>query len=315
MYRHLLVALDNADYRGTLIWKAADLARTTGARMTFCLMPARAGYLHQGAELARELLTKADAAARALGVSSSIMEAPVYPGQMLDEAVATRHCDLLVMSSHNDAEAYFTMIDSAAVAEIPALVFPAAQPAPSTGQGRAIEWLRAGQDCMSMMLHLWLRVLDRVETCCVETDDEVMTTIAQHLQSLAASPRHASLRALLFLRLRERTAVVNAELDELECLHALDEKQLASLNSMLVRHMAGKAGANELKTAVRDYANFFWQRAGRQENVIIPAAQSCLQEQDWAQLAESVGKDWLESAAIEYETVRLLSRIIDAVTA
>jgi hypothetical protein len=175
--------------------------------------------------------------------------------------------------------------------------------------------LRAGQDRMSMMLHLWLRVLDRVDTYCVETDDEVMTTIAYHLQSLAASRYHASLRALLFLRLRERTAIVNAELDELESLHALDEKLLASLNNMLVRHMAGEAGADELRTAVSDYASFFWQRAGREENVIIPAAQSCLQEQDWAQIAESVGEDWLESAAIEQEAVRLLSRIIDAVAA
>jgi hemerythrin-like domain-containing protein len=315
MYRHLLVALGNADYRGSLIWKAADLARTTGARMTFCSTPARAGFLHQGAELAREMLTKADAAARALGVPSSIMAAPVHPCQMLQEAVATRHCDLLVMSSNNDAEAYFTMIDSAAVAGIPALVFPAAKLAPSTAQGRVTEWLRAGPDCMSMMLHLWLRVLDRDEACCVETDDEVMTAIVQHLQSLAASPHHAYLRALLFRRLRELTAVVNAELDELESLHALDEKLLASLNSLLARHMAGRAGVHELKTAVCDYANFFWQRAGREENVIIPVAQSCLQVQDWAQLAESVGEDWLESAAIEHETVRLLSRIIDAATA
>jgi hemerythrin-like domain-containing protein/nucleotide-binding universal stress UspA family protein len=331
MYRHLLVALGNGDYRNALAWKAVEFARTIGARISFFAMPtdtqsdtqpasappaskpASEAFVHRAGELATEMLTKAEAVARALGVAcSSITVSAADPCQVLAQVAAAGHCDIVALSNHGAGNAHWKMLDSAAMAGLPALVFAVEQPAPSSEQARAIELLRAGQECVSMMLHLWLRLLDAAETRRIAADEEAMKTIAAYLQSLAASGHHAGKHEPLFHRLRERTAVVNAELEELERQHALDGKLLAALNATLASHAAGNASLGELKTAVSAYASFAWQHAGREEGVIIPTAQRYLREQDWAQIAAAVGQDWPESRATDGEAARLLSRIIDA---
>ena len=320
MYRHVLVALGNSDYRGNLVRKAVDFARTIGARISFFSIPAdspapttpRAAFVHQAGELAREMLGKAEAVARALGVPcSAITDSAAEPCQLLARAAAAGQCDILLLSSHGAGSAHGAMLDSAARAGMPALVFATEPPAPSTDQTRAIESLRAGRECVSMMLHLWLRLLDAAETGRVAEDEEVMKAIAAYLQS-PASRRHGVGHQPLFRRLRERTAVVNAELDELERQHALDARLLATLNATLASYAAGDASRRELKAVVSAYASFAWQHAGREEGVIIPTAQRYLQEQDWAQIAAANGNDWPASRTSDGKAARLLSRIIEA---
>ena len=85
MYRHLLVPVDDTDLSVEVVGNAVALARPLGARITFFHAVAdAAGSLRSDAEVlrltarneyeyahlgkARELLTKAEAAARALGV-------------------------------------------------------------------------------------------------------------------------------------------------------------------------------------------------------------------------------------------------------
>jgi nucleotide-binding universal stress UspA family protein len=86
MYRHLLVPVDGTDLSVQVIGNAVELARVLGARITFFhAVPDSAGLLHGDAEVLRltahdefeyvyhhgksaELLAKAEAAARALGV-------------------------------------------------------------------------------------------------------------------------------------------------------------------------------------------------------------------------------------------------------
>lgn len=323
MYRHLLVALGHSDYRGTLVRKAVDFARTTGARISFFSMPAETpatrapqpagpAFVHQAGELAREMLGKAEAVARALGVPcSSIMDSAADPCRMLARAAVAGQGDILLLSNHGAGHAHRKMLDSAAMAGLPALIFATEQPAPSTDQAHAIELLRAGRECVSMMLHLWLRLLDTAETGRSAVDEDVMKAIAAYLQS-PASGRHRVRHEPLFRRLRERTALANAELDELERQHALDASLLVTLNATLASYVSGDASLRELKAVVSAYASFAWQHAGREEGVIIPTAQRYLQEQDWAQIAAVAGQDELESRASNGDAARLLSRIIEA---
>jgi hemerythrin-like domain-containing protein len=320
MYRHVLVALGHSDYRGTLVTKAVDFARTIGARISFFSMPADTAaaaapageaFVHRAGELAREMLGKAEAVARALGVPcSSTMDLAADPCQALARVAADRHCDILLLSSHGADIAHWNLPESAAMAGLPVLVFAADQPAPSTDQSRAIELLRAGRESVSMMLHLWLRLLDAAETRRLAADEERMKAIAAYLQS-PGSGHHAVRHQPLFHCLRERTAVVNAELEELERQHALDARLLDTLNATLAAYVAGDASLRELKAVVSAYASFVWQHAGREEGVIIPTAQRYLREQDWSQIAAVAGQHGPEAGTSEDKAARLLTRIIE----
>src|SRR5260370_33462554 len=82
MYRHLLVPVDGADASIEALGKAVEFAQSIGARITFCplsdgLAAPRADAETDGAaqaadaDIASELLARAEAAARAQGVPCS----------------------------------------------------------------------------------------------------------------------------------------------------------------------------------------------------------------------------------------------------
>ena len=118
MYRHLLVPVDDTDLSVEVVGNAVALARPLGARITFFHAVAdAAGSLRGDAEVlrltardeyayaylgkARELLTKAEAAARALGVPCESRHAVNdKPAQAIVEAARASGCDLIFMASH-----------------------------------------------------------------------------------------------------------------------------------------------------------------------------------------------------------------------
>lgn len=321
MYRHLLVALGNGDHHGAVVGKVVDFARAVGARISF--LPtlsnaapssphvphtASAAFKHQGAELPREMLAKAEAVARALGVAcSSVAVSSDGPYPLLAQVAASRQCDLVALFDHGAGGAHWKTLASAIEAGLTTMVFPGARPAQSADQERTIKLLRTGQETLSMVLHLWLRLLDVAESRRMPADQEAMEMMAGYLQSPAASRRHDHMHQPLFRCLRERTEVVNAELEELERQHVLDTRLIATLNANLGSYAAGDTGLRELKAVVSAYASFTWQHAGREEGVIIPAAQRYLREDDWTRIVVALEQGGHDISAISEETARLWS--------
>ncbi len=124
----------------------------------------------------------------------------------------------------------------------------------------------------------------------------------------------------LFKRLRERTDEFDAELDELRRQHLRDEQLVAELAAMVellagcVEAPAAAAATRTLDDAVQAYARFLWEHLGREEGVILPAAQRHLQEQDWLEIdsafrANREGRDDHES---DKAWRQLFSRIVNA---
>ena len=118
MYRHLLVPVDDTDLSISVVGNAVALACSVGARVTFfhavaddasslrgeadvLRLTAPDEYEYASHGKAQELLAKAEAAARALGVPcESRQVVSDKPAQAIVDAAREGGCDLIFMASH-----------------------------------------------------------------------------------------------------------------------------------------------------------------------------------------------------------------------
>jgi hemerythrin-like domain-containing protein len=121
----------------------------------------------------------------------------------------------------------------------------------------------------------------------------------------------------LFARLRERTDSCHAELDELERQHDRDAQLVAELAQHVEALAAGEpaariAATRTLEGEVVRYARFLSDHLGREEGVILPAAQRHLLAEDWASIdaAFAQNRDPMSGASTDKEFRQLFSRIV-----
>jgi len=307
VYRHLLVPLDGTDLSVEVVSNAVALARPLGARITFfhatedpaaslrgeadavrLTSPEAYDYAFNGRP--RELLAKAEAAARALGVPCTSLQA-VHdkPAQAIVAAAREAGCDLILMASHGGrgrlgmafSSETFDVLMKAGLPVLVAATGEASAPA------HAIGILRDEHRSLAAVLHAWMHALARAREEDRAVDLPLMRAILRYVRAFPVALHHPKEEQQLFRRLRERTPVVNAELDELERQHERD-CQLVEEIGALVEALAGAGAATRaslartLEEAVGRYATFQWDHMGREEGVVLPAAQRHLDADDWA---------------------------------
>ena len=307
MYRHLLVPIDDSDLSVDVVGNAVAFARALSARITFfhAVPDAAADLLRGDAELLRatghgmhesaalrkagELLAKAAAAARALGVPCGARHAlGDRPAQAVIDAARDSGCDLIFMASHGhrsklgmafSSETLSVLMDSG----LPVLVSSTGELPP---RARAIAIVRDEHRALAAVMHAWLRVLGDARRGDAHVDLTRMRSIVDYLQRFGQQVHHLKEETQLFARLRARTTSCHAELDELERQHARDATWIASLSQRVVALAAAGSDARPAAIAalhdeVSRYADFLWDHLGREEGVILPAAQRHLQVDDW----------------------------------
>jgi hemerythrin-like domain-containing protein len=148
-------------------------------------------------------------------------------------------------------------------------------------------------------------------------DRALMSAILRYIETFPVALHHPKEDEYLFRRLRERTAEVDVELTELERQHSRDRELVADLAEMLEREAAGEIDVPELERAVMRYATFIWEHLGREESVILPAAERHLTAADWAEIdaAFSENRDPRFGGDTDAEFRRLFSRIVNLVPA
>jgi len=342
MYRHLFVPIDDTDLSVEVIGNAVALARPLGARITFFHAVAdAAGSLRSDAELlrltapqeygyaylgkARELLAKAEAAARALGVpSESRHVVSDRPAQAIVEAARASHCDLIFMASHGHrgklgmafASETLSVLMSAG---LPVLVSSTGEPKAAS---RAIGIIRDEHRSLAAVMHAWMHALAAARQADGAADPALMRAIVRYVQQFPVRLHHPKEETQLFPRLRERTTSVHAELDELERQH-LRDTQLVEALADRVESLAAAGGAARvaatvaLEAQVHEYARFLWDHMGREEGVILPAAHRHLTAEDWAAVdaAFAENRDPAFNADSDKEYRQLFSRIVNLVGA
>lgn len=333
MYRHLLVPIDGTDLSTETISRAVEFARTLGARITFfhaqpdysasylgdaeiirVTSPGDYAYAFQGR--ARELLAKAESAARARGVpcdsSSTVSDTPY---QAIVDAARQAGCDLIFMASHGRRSQIGMMLGSQTLkvllnSDIPVLVSATSNP---TVPFHAIGIIRDEHRSLAAVLHAWLHMLKTAKAQGNTPDASLMEAMVHYIRTFPVALHHPKEEEYLFRKLRERTSEVNADLDELEHQHERDEQLVAELADTVKRHAGGEAPIDEVEEAVSRYATFIWEHLGREEGVILPAAQRYLTEADWNEInaAFSENRDPRFGADTDAEYRRLFSRIVN----
>ena len=336
MYRHILVPLDGTDLSVEVIGNAVALAAPLAARVTFFhAVPDYAGSLRGEAEVvrltsradydyacegkARELLAKAEAAARAFGVAcDSLHVVSDRPAPAIVEAARRRGCDLIFMASHGGRGKLGMALASETLhvlmnAGLPVLVSAMSEPA---APARAIGIIRDEHRSLAAALHAWLHALSLARE--KGADPEPMRAFVHYLRAFPVALHHPKEEDYLFARLRGRTHEVDAELDELGRQHERDVQLVAELAQQVERlsacgDVSGRVEATRaLEEQVQRYASFLWQHLGREEGVILPAAQRHLKPEDWRDIdaAFAENRDPRFGGDADRDFRLLLSRIV-----
>jgi nucleotide-binding universal stress UspA family protein len=297
MYRHLLVPVESTDACIEALGHATEFAQAIGARITFLhVLPASASRVTSGqpAALARpvprrvhELLARAEAAARAQGVPCSSAVAVAVAGSVeegsfetIAKAARQHDCDLICMATGAPgAQALASGTPDAA--GLPVLMC-ATDRRPAVEA--AIGFLLGAHRALADELHEWLDLFQAAGSQGSVPGATTLREIAAWLRGRQARRLRPEAETSLFSRLRERTSVVSAELDELERLHRRDEELLDELAQMAGQNPQSGTTAKQLERALSAYALFAWEWMGREQGVILPAARRYLNDADWMEI-------------------------------
>jgi nucleotide-binding universal stress UspA family protein/hemerythrin-like domain-containing protein len=342
MYRHLLVPIDDTDLSVHVIGNAVALARQFGARITFfhaladasaslrgdadvLRLSARNGYDHAFVGKPRELLAKAEAAARALGVPCESRHAVSdKPAQAIVDAARSAACDLIFMASHGHHGKLGMVFASETLsvlmnAGLPVLVSATGELA---APARAIGVIRDEHRSLAAVMHTWMHALADARLSGGAAEPTLMRAIVSYVQQFPVKLHHPKEEEHLFRRLRERTTTCHAELDELARQHERDAQLVAALGQRVEQLAAADAAARVAMTRVLEqevtkYAQFLWDHLGREEGVILPAAQRHLQAEDWAEIDTAFGEngDPRFGGDADREYRQLFSRIVNLLPA
>jgi nucleotide-binding universal stress UspA family protein len=297
MFRHLLIPVDGTVSCIESMGQALELAQSIGARVTFLpLVRRHAGQRvadmndAPGAcldkEFAWELLARAEAAARAQGVPSLSMRMSSDPAAVAIIAAAREHgCDLICLGWHehrwNAVNSCWQADGGVAAAEVPVLVCASdRRPIVTRATGRFHDQRRV----MADTLHMWLAVIRAARGRDTAPSRPAMRQIVTSLHELQRHRHRRAEGAQLFNLLRQRTSAADAELDELERQDQRDGEIFDALAGMVEDEAQPALSLDLLEQAVRNYAQFVWERMGREEGVVLPAARRYLGEADWAEI-------------------------------
>ena len=334
MYRHLLVPIDDTELSSLTVGRAIEFARALAARITF--FHARISYAPAAGDdqallrattpediarnfqgRTRELLTKADAAARAQAVTSAVVASTSdAPHRAILAAARAEKCDLIFMASHGRRSDMGMMLGSQTLrvlmnSAIPVLVASTqTPPVPAL----AIGIIRDEHRSLAAVLHAWLRLgRDSLAPGGKPLDPQLLRAMLHYLKAYPLALHHPKETHYLFARLRARSSEYDAELDELARQHGRDQQLVDALAAAVDSYCAGGFAAIELDAAVNRYASFMWEHMGREEAVILPAAQREFDDDDWAAVnaAFSQHQDPRFGGNADAEFWQLYTRIID----
>jgi hemerythrin-like domain-containing protein len=198
--------------------------------------------------------------------------------------------------------------------EVPVLVAATRNPAVPT---RAIGIIRDEHRSLAAVLHAWTHLIATARREGTQPDPALMRAIVRYIQDFPLALHHPKEDDYLFRRLRERTSSVHADLEELERQHERDKQMVAELAAMVENMATGDVGLAAMESAVARYSTFMWEHMGREEGVILPAAQRYLKDEDWAEIdaAFSANSDPRFSADTDMQYKQLFSRIVNLAAA
>jgi hemerythrin-like domain-containing protein len=171
---------------------------------------------------------------------------------------------------------------------------------------------------LAAMLRSILLLLSQHRRQSTLPDFAVLRAMLFYMDEFPEQRHHMKESALLFPKLRARSAEANHVLDRLDQDHERGERAIRDLeHALLAFEMMGEARREAFEQAAQQYADFYFQHMSLEEKQVLPLAERVLQPQDWAELdaAFAANRDPLTGHEPEDDYRALFSRIVNALPA
>jgi nucleotide-binding universal stress UspA family protein/hemerythrin-like domain-containing protein len=313
MFRHVLVPVDGSELSTETVTRAVEFALDVGAKITFLHVKADFGATGDGALLrtispdvfaeeaagdALAILSKADAAARAAGISyNSVVKTSDRPFEAIVDVANDSNCDLIFMASHGRRGVRGLMLGSQTQkvlkhTSVAVLVSSVESNAPLPSMNTVIAIIKDEHRSMAAVLHALRYLLKAAREQNGPSDFKLLNAILYYIAAFPAALHHPKEETYLFRKLRERTGTLDDVIDELQRQHDEGQQRLKVMQDTLARYQnAPEGGCNEFAEAVEHFAESQWQHMSLEEKVILPAAVQYLPPGDWRDIAEAFGKN------------------------
>lgn len=313
MYQHLLVPIDGTPLARATVEQAVAYARTNGARVTF--FHARPDYSAGGdgallqvmapevfaesaAGNARALLAKAEAAARAAGVTAdSVVVTSDRAHEAILEAATSQGCDLIFMASRGRRGLKAILQGSVTQkvlhdTKLPVLVAAVERNLPASDEQRALAIIRNEHRSLAAVVHGLEHVLRQAQKSGTAPDFTLLRAMVHYIETFPEGLHHPKEEAYLFRKLRARTHECDAVITELERQHAEGAVGFDQMRSALTVYESGVAGGAEaFAAAVSRYVETLWQHMDAEESSVMPAASRFLTADDWSEIANAFAEN------------------------
>lgn len=171
---------------------------------------------------------------------------------------------------------------------------------------------------LAAMLRSILMLLEQHRSAGTLPDFGLLRAMLFYVDEFPEQRHHRKESELLFPRLRARTPLSRALLDQLDSDHARGERKIRHVeHALLAFEMLGEARREAFEEAVRAYADFYRAHMALEEREILPLAERVLSEADWQDLdaAFQANRDPLTGHAPDRTYQSLFTRIVNRVPA
>jgi hemerythrin-like domain-containing protein len=183
-------------------------------------------------------------------------------------------CDLIMTAAHDDTQMQRLLAETT----IPVLVCAAAEP---NAASRTIAAICDDHRALAAVLHAMIHLLSSNRDSHGVPDAGLLLAAVRYIQAFSLGVHHPKEEDHLYLKLRLRTSLYDAELSELQRQHVRQNELIDELVKLAELDAASAQRSTDFEPAVERYASFLWEHFGREEGVILPAAQRYLTQEDW----------------------------------
>lgn len=177
----------------------------------------------------------------------------------------------------------------------------------------AIQILKSEHRSISAVLHGLKELARMAQSATVRPSFQVLRSMIRYIDEYPERLHHPKEDEFLFARLLERAPEAKLLIEELQAEHEEGARLVRELERALVFFEEGwPAGGREFQRAVDAYAEFHWQHMRKEEQQVLPLAESKLTAEDWKAIdgAFTANRDPI-SGTSERDFEQLFTRIVN----
>lgn len=162
----------------------------------------------------------------------------------------------------------------------------APHPAVSPAAEPVIERIKAEHRSLARVIGAMQALVARWRAPGEKPDYELFDALLRYIENVPDRMHHPKEDRVLFPAIARCTEQARALIEQLERDHEKGARMIADTRAALERlRSTGPHALEGLATAVEEFADFYWWHLHREENELLPLAQTALSDADWRTIA------------------------------